>query len=74
MEVVVAAAISFLLGVFLTLAIVRKTSRGTLKVYTPDDLGESPYLYVELNRPIDSICKERLVMFKVDVREVRSHK
>lgn len=47
---------------------------GTLKVCIPDEFDESPYLYVDLDRPISYICKKKCVLFMVDVRNINSHK
>ena len=66
--------LAFLLGAFLTLLIVRRTNSGALKVYAPDDPEESPYLYVELKKPVESICRKKQVLFRVDVRAIRSQK
>lgn len=47
---------------------------GTLKVCIPDEFDESPYLYVDLDRSINYICKKKCVLFMVDVRNINSHK
>lgn len=47
---------------------------GTLKVCIPDEFDESPYLYVDLDRPINYICKKKCVLFMVDIRNINSHK
>lgn len=47
---------------------------GTLKVCVPEEFDESPYLYVDLDRPVNYICKKKCVLFMVDVRNINSHK
>lgn len=73
-KLIIFGLLSILLGVVLTVTLIRSKSAGTLKVYIPDDADEPPYLYVELDRPVDSICKAKQVVFKVDTRNIRSQK
>lgn len=73
-KLVIFSLLSIMLGVVLTLIVVRHRSAGTLKVYIPDDQDESPYLYVELDRSVESICKNKQVLFRVDMRNIRSQK
>lgn len=47
---------------------------GTLKVCVPEEFDESPYLYVDLDRSVNYICKKKCVLFMVDVRNINSHK
>ena len=47
---------------------------GTLKIYIPDRQDESPYLYVELNKPVSYICKKKCVLFVVDVSNIKTQK
>lgn len=61
-----------LLGVLFTMIFCRHVESGTLKVYTPDDPEESPYLYVELDKPISFIGDQSHVTFKVDVKTIKT--
>lgn len=47
---------------------------GTLRVYIPDQQDEQPYLYVDLDKTVSSVCKGKLVVFKVDVRNLNTQK
>lgn len=47
---------------------------GTLKVFVPKEFDESSYLYVDLDKSVNYICKKKCVLFMVDVRNINSHK
>ena len=70
----IAVIIGILLGGFLTWVLIRRSRYGVLKVYIPDDQVEQPYLYVELTKPISSICDQQQVLFTVDVRNLKTQK
>ena len=56
--------LGFMVGIvsFLVYLIVR--SVGTLRV-DQSDLTEQPYLFLELDKPVENIVKEKYVLFKV---------
>ena len=64
--------LAFLFGVIVTGVGFYRLKVGVLKVYIPDQVDESPYLYTELDKPVDFICKRDYVLFKIDVRHVYS--
>lgn len=65
-------AVFFMLGMSLGSAIMyfllRNKSIGTLRIYPSDEPGEQPYLFVELGKPVDEICKHKQVNFKVSLK------
>lgn len=67
--------IGAIIGMLVTaIAIVVRMEIGTLKIYIPDQKDESPYLYVELNKPVSYICKRKCVLFVVDVSNIKTQK
>lgn len=64
--------LAFLLGAIVTCMGVLILKVGVLKVYIPDQAGEPPYLYTELDKSIGFICKRDYVLFKVDTRNLKS--
>lgn len=67
--------IGAIIGMLVTaIAIVVRMEIGTLKIYIPDQQDESPYLYVELNKPVSYICKRKCVLFVVDVSNIKTQK
>lgn len=66
--------LAFLLGVVVTLMCTRRKTSGALKVFIPDEAGEPPYLYVELDGPVDTIYRKKKVSFKVSVTDMNSQK
>lgn len=68
-------AIGIVIGIILSvLAVFFFTSSGTLRVYIPEPNDEAPYLYVDLDKSIGYICRQKFVVFRVDVRNLKSHK
>lgn len=65
-------AVFFMLGMSLGSAvmyfILRQKIMGTLRVYSSDEPGEKPYLFVELGKPVEEICKHKQVNFKVSLK------
>lgn len=49
-----------------------KLKVGALKVYIPNELDESPYLYTELNRSIHDIMGRKYVLFKVETQNLHT--
>lgn len=39
---------------------------GTLKMFNPDDPDEGAYLFIELNRPAETLGTKKFVSFEVD--------
>lgn len=70
----IAVFVGVLLGVFLSRILVKRSRYGILKVYIPDEQDEQPYLYVELTKPVDSICEQKQVLFTVNVRNLKTQK
>lgn len=68
----IAVFIGLLLGVAIAYGCFGKKTSGTLKVYVPDDLDESPYLYVELDERIAQICSKKIVTFKVNAKNIKT--
>lgn len=66
--------IGILLGVILTLVIVRRSKSGVLRVCIPDDPEEPPYLFVDLDQSVDSICRKKQVIFTVSIKPIRTQK
>lgn len=64
--------LGFLLGVIVTCIGVLKLKVGVLKVYIPDQTAEPPYLYTELEKPVGFICKRDCVLFKVDIKNLKT--
>lgn len=61
------------MGVIVTVLGFLRLQAGVLKIYVPEQ-EESPYLYVELDKPMSFICRKRYILFKTDTRDIDSQK
>ena len=57
--------IGLILGIAATALGFLRLQSGTLKVYIPGD-GESPYPYLDLDKPLSYIYSKKYAIFKVD--------
>ena len=63
-EFVVVTVLSILVGVVITLVILRGKTSGNLRMY--NDPEDGPYLFVELDAEPTIIMKKKYVIFKVN--------
>ena len=66
-------ACGVIIGVIATIIVSRVNRAGSLVINIPDT-DDPPYLSADLDRPVAFISKEKYVMFKVDVRQLNTHK
>lgn len=62
----------FAFGLIAALIGFLKLKVGALKVYIPNELDESPYLYTELNKTIHEIMDRKYVLFKVETQHLHT--
>lgn len=75
MEFLIGAFAGILVGIIFTVWLLStKRPEGILKIYIPDMEDEQPYLYVELNEPVWTICSKKKVQFKVDTQNLKTRK
>lgn len=65
--------LGFVLGIITSLIVVKRSLSGTLKVVKSDEEND-PYLFVELDKPVESIVEKRFVLFDVERRIIDSRK
>lgn len=67
--------LGIIFGICVTLfALAYNSTSGTLKVFIPDTEDESICMGVDLNEPIDRVCKKKAVIFAVKVEQLNSQK
>lgn len=64
--------IGFAFGFIVALIGVLKLKIGKLKVYIPDELDESPYLYTELTKTIYDIMGRKYALFQVETQHLHT--
>lgn len=66
--------LGIVIGFVLAVIGIYNLKSGTLKIYIPDLEDESPYLYVDLDKPVDTIMAKKHVVFAVDTKNISSQK
>lgn len=64
LDFIIVAVLSILVGVVLTLVVLRGKTSGNLRMY--NDPEDGPYLFVELDTEPTIIMKKKYVIFKVN--------
>lgn len=59
--------IGFVLGFSFCEKTIRKSAVGDLRLETSDPDG--PYLFLELDRPVDDWCQRRVIMLRVNLKK-----
>lgn len=65
--------IGLLIGIAITVVIIRKHVVGTLRV-DQSDPGDQPYLFLEMGKDLNAIYRKKYVLMKVKIQNYLSHK
>ncbi len=55
-------------GIIISYFIIRPKVMGNLRIYESDDPSEKPYMFVELNKPLEDVCQYKNVCFKISLK------
>ena len=64
--------LGFLLGILITAITISLRVAGTLKVFLPYDMDQTPYLGLKVDKPLSTICKKDTVVFRVEIKNLDS--
>lgn len=69
--VAIGMAIGVAIGVITITSIVKRRKVGVMNVYIPPYTDETPYVSPEFTHGADFVCKQKYVLFDVNVRSLK---
>lgn len=73
MELIIIFVIGILIGCIFTTIMFRTRSIGSLRIDTSDP-DDGPYLFLEMSKDINEVCKKKYISLKINIKNFISHK